>query len=75
MTGRRRIERGAHVRHRLQLLILDRDMLRGILGHGAAGRHDGRDRLALPADAIDRDGAVAARISDPSNARARRPRA
>ena len=53
-----RIERGAHVRHGIEFLILDRDMLGGVLGRGAAGRHDGRDRFALPADAIDRDGAL-----------------
>ena len=56
MTGVCRIERGAHVRHRIQLLVFNRDDFRGILGHGAAGRHDGGDGLALPADAIDRDG-------------------
>ena len=53
--GCRRIERGAHVRYRIELLIIDRDMLRGVLGRSAAGRHDGRDRFALPADAVDRD--------------------
>ena len=50
-----RIERGAHVRHRLQLLVFHRDEFRGILGYRAAGRHDGRDGLTLPADAINRD--------------------
>ena len=72
---RRRIERGAHIRHRFQLLILDRNVLGRILGRRAAGRHNGRDRLALPAHAIDRRWRFAARISGPSDARARRPMA
>ncbi len=56
MNHRRfRIERGAHVRHRFQFLVFNGDEFGGVLGDGAAGRHDGRDRLALPADAIDRD--------------------
>ena len=56
MNDRRfRIERGAHVRHRIQFLVFDRDEFRRVLGDGAAGRHDGRDGLALPADAVDRD--------------------
>ena len=59
MNHRRgRIERGAHVRYRLQLLVLDRDDFRGVLRHGAAGRHDGGDGFALPADAIDRNGVL-----------------
>ena len=53
--GRRRIERRAHIGHGLQFLILHRHMLRGVLCRRAAGRHDGRHRLALPADAIDSD--------------------
>ena len=56
MNDRRlRIERGAHVRHRLQFLIFNGDDFGGVLGDGAAGRHHGRDGLALPADAVDRD--------------------
>jgi hypothetical protein len=56
MDDRRgRIERGAHIRYRFQLLVLHRDELGRILGHGAAGRHNGRNRLALPANAIDRE--------------------
>ena len=63
MNHRRlRIERGAHVRHRFQFLILDRDEFRRVLGHGAAGRHDGSDGFALPADAIDRDGMLRRRF-------------
>ena len=57
-----RIERGAHVRHRLQLLVFDPNEFRRVLGHGATGRHDGGDGFALPADAIDRDAHAAARI-------------
>jgi hypothetical protein len=49
------IERGAHVGHRVQFLVFDRDQFRGILGEGAAFRHDGGDRFALPADAVDRN--------------------
>ena len=56
--GRCRIERGAHVRYRIEFLILDRDMLRGVLGLSATGRHHGRDRFALPAHAVNRDGAL-----------------
>ena len=56
MNHRRcRIERGAHVRDGLELFIFDRDVFRGVLGDGAAGRHDGRDRFALPAHPVDRD--------------------
>ena len=56
MNNRRlRIERGAHVRHRLEFFIFDAHGFGGVLGNGAAGRHDGRDGFALPADAIDRD--------------------
>ena len=56
MNDRRfRIERGAHVRHRFQLFVFDRDDFGGVLRDRPAGRHDGRDRFALPADAIDRD--------------------
>src|SRR3954449_12138993 len=55
---RRRIEGTAHVRHRVELFILDRDVFRRVLGRGAAGRDHGRDRFSLPAYAIDRDGAL-----------------
>ncbi len=55
MTGVCRIERGAHVRHRLQFLIFNGDDFGGVLGDGAARRHDGGDGLALPADTVDRD--------------------
>ena len=53
-----RIERGAHVRHRFQFLVVNPDDFRGVLRHGAAGRHDGGDGFALPADAIDRKGVL-----------------
>src|ERR1700722_9707379 len=49
------IERGAHVGHRIQLLVFNRDGFRGILGDGPAFRHDGGDGLALPADTVDRN--------------------
>ena len=57
-----RIERGAHVRHRFQFLIVDRNQFGGVLGNRAAGRHDRGDRLALPADMIDRDRALRRRF-------------
>ncbi len=50
-----RIERGAHVRHGVQFLVFNRDDFRRVLCDGAAGRHDGRDGFALPADTVDRD--------------------
>jgi hypothetical protein len=49
------IERGAHIGHRIQLLVFNRDGFRGILGDGPAFRHDGGDGLALPADMVDRN--------------------
>ena len=72
---RRRIERGAHVGHRVEFFIFDRDDFGRIFRDRAARRHDGGDRLALPADTVNGDGAVAARISGPSDATARRPMA
>ena len=59
---RRRIERRAHIRDRLKLFILDCDVLSGILGHGTARRHDGRDRFALPADTVGCDGILGRRF-------------
>ncbi len=50
-----RIERGAHIRHRFEFLVLDVDDFRRILGDRPARRHDGCNSFALPADAIDRD--------------------
>jgi hypothetical protein len=50
-----RIKRGAHVRYRIEFFIFDRNMLRGVLRLGAAAGHHGRNRFALPADAINRD--------------------
>ncbi len=75
MTGVVRIERGAHVRHRFEFFILDRNVLRRVFRDRAAGCDHGSDGFALPADAIDRDGDVEARISALSDARVRRPRA
>ena len=43
-------------------LILDCNVLRGVLGRGTARRHDGRDRFALPADALDCDGILRRRF-------------
>ena len=37
-------------------------MLRGVLGLSATARHHGRDRFALPAHAINRDGALRGRF-------------
>ena len=50
-----RIKRGAHVRHRLQLLIFNPDDFRRVLCDGAASRHNGGDGFALPAGTIDRN--------------------
>ena len=63
MNHRRfRIQRCAHVGHRLQFAVLDRDDFGSVLGGGATGRHDGRDRLALPADKVGRDRALGSRL-------------
>ena len=48
-----RIERRAHIRDRLQLLVFNRNDFSRILGDGATIRHDSRDRLALPAGTLD----------------------
>src|SRR5882724_10037502 len=56
--GSRRIQRGAHVRHSVELFIPDRNVLCGVLGRGAAGRYDRRDGFALPAYAVNRDRAL-----------------
>jgi hypothetical protein len=59
MNDRRcRIERRAHIRHRLQLFIFDADDFGGVFRGRAAGRHHGGDSFALPAHAIDRDGVL-----------------
>ena len=50
-----RIERGAHVGHRLELLVLHRDVFRRVFRTGTTGRDHRRDSFALPADAVDRD--------------------
>src|SRR4030081_3867678 len=56
MNDRRfRIKRGTHVRYRIELLVYDPDQFRSVLRDGTAGRHDGRNGFALPADAINRD--------------------
>jgi hypothetical protein len=57
-----RIERRAHIRDRLQLLVFNRDHFRRILSDGAAVRHDGRDRLAMPAGTLDSDGVLRRRF-------------
>lgn len=51
----RRIERGAHLRHRLQFFIFHQDEFRGVLRHGASRRHNGRDGFALPANTVKRN--------------------
>jgi len=51
-----RIERGTHVRYRVERVILDKDGLGCVLCKRATGRDHGRDGFALPADTIDRDG-------------------
>ena len=57
-----RIERGTHIRDCVELSILDKDGLGGVLGKRATGRDHGRDGFALPADAIDRDGVLRRRF-------------
>ena len=57
-----RIERGAHVGHRLELLVFHRDVFRCIFRSSAAGRDHRRDGLALPADAVDGDRALRRRF-------------
>jgi hypothetical protein len=57
-----RIERGDHVRHRIQFFVFDFDDFRGVLGDGAAGRDDRCDRLALPTGTVDRDGMLRRRL-------------
>jgi hypothetical protein len=42
--------------------IFNRDKFGRVLGNGAAGRDDGRDGLALPADAVDGDGVLRRRF-------------
>jgi hypothetical protein len=46
----------------MKLLVVNPDDFRGVLRHGAAGRHDGGDGFALPADAIDGDGVLRGRL-------------
>ena len=53
-----RIERGAHVGHRLELLVFHRDVFRRIFRTGATGRDHRRDSFALPTDAVCRDRAL-----------------
>ena len=50
-----RIERGAHVGHRIQLAVFNRDDFRGVFRHRTAGRHDRGNGLSLPAHMVDRD--------------------
>ena len=57
MNHRRcRIERGAHVRHRIEFFVFDRNELRRVFRDRAAGRNDGCYGFALPARTVDRDG-------------------
>jgi len=49
------IQRGAHIRHRLELLVSHRDDFGGVFCGSAVRRHHGSNRLALPADAPNRD--------------------
>jgi hypothetical protein len=59
MNHRRcRVQRRAHVRHRLEFLIFDHNDVGTVLSRSTAGRHDGRDSFALPADVVDRDRAL-----------------
>jgi hypothetical protein len=51
---RRRIERGLRIGDRRELLVFDVNKLASVFRLGAV-RHDGADRLALPACALDRD--------------------
>ena len=58
-------ERGFHVDHGRERLVVDADMRDGILGRGAAFRHDGGDRLADPGGALERQGKLRAQTSCP----------
>ena len=60
-NGSGRIECRAHVCHGFEFPIFDRNMLRRILRRSTAGRHNGGDRLALPADPVDRRSVAARR--------------
>ena len=60
--GRSRIERGAHVRDGLKLLVLDQNAFRGVFGRTAAAGYHSRDCFALPTHAIDCDGALRSRF-------------
>jgi len=53
-----RVERGPHVRHRIEFLIFDRDNFGRVFRERAAARHNRGDRFALPAHAVDRDGVL-----------------
>jgi len=50
-----RIKRGAHIRHRLEFLVSDRDDFGSVFRGSAACGHHGGNGLALPADTADRD--------------------
>ena len=55
-------ERGLGVGDGRELLVVDDDERAGILGLRAAARDHGRDRLALPARAVDRDRVLRRRL-------------
>ena len=58
-------QRGLHVDHGGQRLVVDADMGDGILGRGAALGHDRGDRLADPGRALERQGTLRAPTSCP----------
>ena len=47
-----------HIRYGVEFLIFDQDALCSVLGLGPTGRHHGRNSFALPAHAVDRNGAL-----------------
>ncbi len=56
------IERGLGVGDGRQGSVVDRHQFAGVFGLGAAARHHGANRLALPAGAVDRDGVLRRRL-------------
>ena len=60
--GRAGVERRRHVGHGLELRVGDLDLLGRVLGGSTRARNDGRDRLALPAGAVERDRVLRRRL-------------
>jgi len=56
------VECGAHVHNRVEFFVVDGEMLQGIFGRRTAVRHNRRNRLTLPADPVNCDGALRRRL-------------